>query len=282
MTLRLACLQAPATDHPDGSPDPAADRDANLAALDAAAARAAADGASLLITPEMYLTGYNIGAEAIAALAEDRFGASAQAVAEIAIRHGVAVLYGYPERDGAGVVYNAVQLFGPDGVSLANYRKTHLFGDVDRAAFAAGDDLVVQAELGGVRLGFLICYDVEFPEAVRAHADAGTQLLLVPTALMRPYEYVPRQIVPARAIESQLFLAYVNRVGVERDFVYAGESRVVAPDGRELAIAGEHEELVIADVDLADLTTSRAVNTYLRDRRTDLYGASAVTPGARA
>ncbi|NUP51965.1 MAG: carbon-nitrogen hydrolase family protein [Catenulispora sp.] len=273
MTLRLACLQAPATDHPDGSPDPAADRRANLAALDGAAAQAVAGGAQLLVTPEMYLTGYNLGADVIAEVAEGRFGESAQAVSSIAAKHGIAILYGYPDLDGDGVVYNAVQLVGADGLPLANYRKTHLFGEVDRAAFAPGDELVVQAELAGVRVGLLICYDAEFPEAVRAHADAGTQLLLVPTALMRPYEYVPRQIVPARAIESQVFVAYVNRVGVERDFVYAGESRVVAPDGRELAVASDHEELLIADVDLADLAASRDVNTYLQDRRTDLYGA---------
>ena len=131
----------------------------------------------------------------------------------------------------------------------------------------------MQADLEGIRVGFLICYDVEFPEPVRAHADAGTQLLLVPTALMRPYEFVPRQIVAARAIESQLFVAYVNRVGVERDFVYAGETRVVAPDGRELAVGGDQEQLLLADVDLADLAASRDLNTYLQDRRTDLYGA---------
>jgi predicted amidohydrolase len=273
MRLRLACLQAPATDHPDGSPDPVADRRANLAALDAAAAKAAAEGAQLLITPEMYLTGYNLGAEAVAEVAEERSGESARAVARIAVRHGIAVLYGYPEADGDGAVYNAVQLVGADGLPLAHYRKTHLFGGVDRAAFAPGDELVVQADLAGVRVGLLICYDVEFPETVRAHADAGTELLLVPTALMRPYEYVTRRIVPARAIESQLFVAYVNRVGVERDFVYAGESRVVAPDGREPAVGSDHEELLIADVDLADLAASRNLNTYLRDRRTDLYGA---------
>jgi predicted amidohydrolase len=261
MKLRLACLQAPATDHPDGAPDPVADRRANLAALDDAAGQAAASGARLLITPEMYLTGYNLGADVIAELAEERFGPSSHAVTAIAAKHGIAILYGYPERDGDGVVYNAVQLIGGDGASKANYRKTHLFGDVDRAAFAPGQDLVVQADLDGIRVGFLICYDVEFPEPVRAHADAGTQLLLVPTALMRPYEYVPRQIVPARAIESQLFLAYVNRVGVERDFVYAGETRVVAPDGRELVVGADHEELLLADVDLADLHASRDLNT---------------------
>src|SRR5262249_4240064 len=143
MTLRLACLQAPATDHPDGASDPAADRRANLAALDVAAAQAVAGGAELLVTPEMYLTGYNLGAQAISEAAEGRFGESAQAVAAIAARHGIAVLYGYPERDGDGVVYNAVQLVGADGLPLANYRKTHLFGEVDRAAFAPGDELVV-------------------------------------------------------------------------------------------------------------------------------------------
>ena len=272
-TLRLACLQAPVTDHPDGAPDPVADRRANLAALADAARQSSESGAHLLITPEMYLTGYNLGAEVIAGLAEESSGPSQREVSAIAARHGIAILYGYPERDGDGVVYNAVQLIGGDGAPKANYRKTHLFGDVDREAFAPGSDLVVQADLDGVRVGFLICYDVEFPEPVRAHADAGTQLLLVPTALMRPYEFVPRQIVPARAIESQMFVAYVNRVGVERDFVYAGETRVVSPDGRELAVGGDREELLLADVNLADLAASRDLNTYLQDRRTDLYGA---------
>ena len=115
MNLRLACLQAPATDHPDGAPDPVADRRANLAALADAAAGAAEGGARLLITPEMYLTGYNLGAEVIAGLAEERFGPSQQEVSAIAAKHGIAILYGYPERDGDGVVYNAVQLIGGDG-----------------------------------------------------------------------------------------------------------------------------------------------------------------------
>ena len=274
MTLRVACLQEPATDYPLGSPDPAADRRANLDALDSAAERLAADGARLLVTPEMYTTGYNLGADAVAALAEPSDGPTALAVAEIAKRHRIAVAYGYPERDGDGVVYNAVQLIDRDGARLANYRKTHLFGDVDRAAFAPGDDLVVQAEIDGVTVGILICYDVEFPETVRAHALAGTQLLLVPTALMRPFEYVARQIVPARAIESQMFIVYANHVGVERDFDYCGESCVVAPDGRELVRLGAGPDSAVADVSLADLSASRELNTYLTDRRTDLYGAT--------
>jgi nitrilase len=274
MTLRVACIQGPATAYPDGSPDPAADRERNLQALERHAAEVAARGARVLVTPELYATGYNIGADAIAALAEPADGPIALTVAEIARRHRIAIAYGYPERDGDDVVRNAVQLIDREGARLANYRKTHLFGDVDRAAFAAGDELVVQAKLDDVTVGFLICYDVEFPEAVRAHALAGTQVLLVPTALMRPFEYVARQIVPARAVESQLFVVYANHVGVERDFEYCGESCVVAPDGRELARLGDHEEIGVAEISLRDLAASRDLNTYLQDRRTDLYGAT--------
>jgi 5-aminopentanamidase len=275
MTLRVAILQEPVAEYPLGSPDPAADRRSNLDALDSAARELANrhNRVRLLVVPEMYTTGYNIGAEAVAALAEPADGPTALAVAQIAKRHQLAIAYGYPERDGAGVVYNAVQLVDRDGARLANYRKTHLFGDVDRAAFAPGDDLVVQAKVDDVTVGLLICYDVEFPEAVRAHALAGTQVLLVPTALMRPFEYVARQIVPARAIESQLFIVYANHVGVERDFEYCGESCVVAPDGRELARLQDGDQMAVADVSLDDLAASRNLNTYLRDRRTDLYGA---------
>jgi nitrilase len=272
--MRVACIQGPATAYPDGSADPAADRERNLQALDRHAAELAARGTRVVVTPELYTTGYHIGADEIVALAEPSDGPTALAVTEIARRHGIAVAYGYPERDGAGVVRNAVQLIDRDGTRLANYRKTHLFGEVDRAAFAAGDELVTQAKLDDVTVGFLICYDVEFPEAVRAHALAGTQLLLVPTALMRPFEYVARQIVPARAVESQLFVVYANHVGTERDFEYCGESCVVAPDGRELARLGDHEEVGVADISLDDLAASRDLNTYLHDRRTDLYGAT--------
>jgi 5-aminopentanamidase len=279
MTLRLACLQGPVTDHPHGSPDPAADRQANLAYLDATAAAAAGRGARLLVTPEMFLTGYAIGAAAVRELAEPADGPSAAAISEIARHHETAILYGYPELGADGRVYNAVQLIDRDGTRLAGYRKTHLFGEVDRAAFTAGDQLVVQAQLEDVTVGLLICYDVEFPETVRAHGLAGTELLLVPTALMKPYEFVPRTLVPARAVESQLFVAYVNRIGVEREFEYCGESVVASPDAHVVAVgAPDHEELVFADVDLEELAASRSINTYLTDRRPELYTALASGP----
>ena len=90
-----------------------------------------ASGADLLVLPEMFLTGYNIGAEAVGALAEAQDGESARTIAELARSAGLAILYGYPERAANGQIYNAVQLIDAHGQRLCNYRKTHLFGDLD-------------------------------------------------------------------------------------------------------------------------------------------------------
>ncbi|MEV7422978.1 MULTISPECIES: carbon-nitrogen hydrolase family protein [unclassified Streptomyces] len=260
--LRTALLQS------SGRPGSVA---ANLEVLEAAAERASAAGAGLLVCPEMFLTGYAI-ADAVPRLAEPADGPGAGAVAAIAVRHGLGVLYGYPERAGE-LIFNAAQLIGPDGERLANYRKTHLFGCFERAWFTPGEHAVVQAELAGLRLGIMICYDVEFPENVRAHALAGTDLLLVPTAQMHPFQFVAESVVPVRAFENQMYVAYVNRTGPEGEFEFVGLSCLAAPDGATRVRAGRGEELVIGEVDPALLSASRAANPYLQDRRPGLYGS---------
>ncbi|MFJ7215814.1 carbon-nitrogen hydrolase family protein [Amycolatopsis sp. NPDC098790] len=227
-----------------------------------------AAGADLVVTAEMATTGYHIGARTHE-LAEPADGPTAAKMSALAKETGVALAYGYPEADGSRV-YNSVQLVDATG-RLANYRKTHLFGDLDKAWFTPGDEPVVQADVAGVRVGLLICYDVEFPELVRAHALAGTELLVVPTALMSPYEVVADTVVPARAYESQLFVAYANRCDVERELTYCGRSCVVAPTGAVLTRAGSGPALVTAEVTREALAASRLENTHLADRRPELY-----------
>src|SRR5690606_28496448 len=175
-------------------------------------------------------------------------------------------------------VYNSVQLIRADGTRLANYRKTHLFGCFEQEHFTPGGRPVVQAELNGLTVGLVICYDVEFPENVRAHALAGTDLLLVPTALMHPFQFVAESRVPVRAFENQMYVAYANRVGTEGDLECAGLSVLAGPDGVARARAGRAEELVCADADPEFLAASRAANPYLRDRRPELYGPLTCPP----
>ncbi|MCZ9340633.1 carbon-nitrogen hydrolase family protein, partial [Streptomyces sp. TRM76130] len=198
--------------------------------------RAAAAGAGLLVAPELFLTGYAIGDD-MARLAEPADGDAAASIAEAATRHGLAVAYGYPERDGDRA-FNSAQLISADGTRLANYRKTHLYGDYERDRFTPGDQPVVQAELDGLTVGLMICYDVEFPENVRAHALAGTDLLLVPTAQPHPFQFVAASLVPVRAFENQMYVAYVNRTGREGAFDFVGLSVLAGPDGVARARAG--------------------------------------------
>ncbi|GLY34016.1 nitrilase [Amycolatopsis sp. NBRC 101858] len=237
--------------------------------IDALPEAVRASGADLVVTAEMATTGYHIGARTHE-LAEPADGPTAARMSALAGETGVALAYGYPEADG-GNVYNSVQLVDATGQRLANYRKTHLFGDLDKAWFTPGDEPVVQADVGGVRVGLLICYDVEFPELVRAHALAGTELLAVPTALMSPYELVADTLVPARAYESQLFVAYANRCDVEQELTYCGRSCVVAPTGEVLTRAGSEPALITAEVTRDALAASRLENTHLADRRPELY-----------
>ncbi|WP_326564946.1 carbon-nitrogen hydrolase family protein [Amycolatopsis rhabdoformis] len=244
--------------------------------LPAALATAAERGATLVVSAEMITTGYAIGAAAVAERAEPADGPLAQELAALARHHGVALVYGYPEREG-DAVYNSAQLLSAQGERLANYRKTHLFGDLDRDQFSAGTEPVVQADLDGLRVGLLICYDVEFPELVRVHALAGTQVLLVPTALMRPYEFVADTLVPARAYESQLYVVYANRCDVEGELSYCGRSTVAAPDGTTTQ-AGEGPELLISEIDGTVFT--QPPNTYLADRRPALYRSLTEGPPA--
>lgn len=232
-----------------------------------------ATGADLLVLPEMFLTGYNIGAEAVGALAEHQDGESAQFIASLASRTGMAIAYGYPERADDGQIYNAVQLIDATGRRLCNYRKTHLFGDLDHSMFSAGDDDLPVVDLLGWKLGLLICYDLEFPENTRRLALAGADLILVPTANMVPFDFVADVTVRARAFENQCYLAYANYCGREGEIQYCGQSSIAAPDGQRIAQAGLDEALIVGTLDRQLMLDSRVANRYLQDRRPELYSA---------
>ncbi len=247
------------------------DVEGNLERLKARAREAAQWEVELLVLPEMFLSGYNIGAEAARTLAQASDGANAEQVAQIARQFGLAIVYGYPELDEQGNVYNAVQLIDRTGTRLGNYRKTHLFGDADRAMFSAGAQAPALFEFNGWKLGLLICYDLEFPENARRLAAAGAELILVPTANMVPYGFIAEVTVRSRAFENQCYVAYANYCGKEAEFEYCGLSSIAGADGQQIAKASRDEALIVGTLDKASLASARTAFTYLNDRRPELY-----------
>jgi len=250
-----------------------ADPAANLAALEQTARAASAAGAALLLCPECWLCGYNIG-DAVTSLAEAADGESARYVASIARAQRLAIAYGYAERDPARTgIFNSVQVIGPEGTVLAHYRKTHLFGAAERAAYIPGSRFAAPFEFGGFRIGLLICYDVEFPEAVRCLVLAGADVVLIPTALTDEYGAVPALLVPARAVENQVYVAYCNHAGIENGMRFLGRSCLIAPDGQAVVAAGAADALIVGEISASAQSEIAKIYPYRADRRPELYDA---------
>lgn len=241
------------------------DIEANLVKIEAAAKEAAAKGAALLIAPELALTGYG-AAEKFPDLATPAHGPVTDRLSEIAARQGLAIVAGFAEKTFENTFNSA---FFTDGKGqTAVYRKCNLYGPYERQWFSQEDRRQVLVTHEGLRLGFLICYDVEFPENVRQLAKGGADLVVVPTALPTGWSgaFIAEHMIPVRAFENQVFVAYINHSGSDSLFSYAGLSRIAAPDGKLIAEApAEGEALIIAEVDLAAYAKSRAENTYLAD-----------------
>lgn len=260
MTLRIAALQM----------TPAGARE-NEARLSRALRDAASKGAELLLAPELALSGYNQSAEdllAVAKEAPDVLSRLSDAVKDT----GVALAMGLPRFDGDHL-YNAAVLITPEDGLVLSYDKCHLFGEDERATFAQGNRRSQLVEWKGLKVGLLICYDVEFPEMVRALAIDGMQLALVPTALPKVGDIttVSDRYIPTRAFENGIFVAYAGLSGTENGMTYLGGSHIASPDCRTLAKCGEDEALLIADLDTDLVGRSDRSGPYLRDRRPELY-----------
>jgi len=238
----------------------------------------------LVVFPELFIGGYNVGAR-LATEAEEKDGATFQLIAKLCRELHVAVVYGYAEKvsDGAESkqcrFYNSAMMIDDEGNCLLNYRKTHLYGAYEAHYFVAGDSLSGIAEYRGMKCALMICYDVEFPEPVRALCLKGAEFLIVPTANTCVFNF--DVTVPSRAFENQCFIAYVNRTGTEDcqfkgmdPLTFCGSSVMVAPNGEILAKLSRTDEGVVhgvVDGSKSDYAESRKHNPYLLDRRPELY-----------
>jgi 5-aminopentanamidase len=243
---------------------------ATLELLDDAAKRAANEKVDILVMPELFLTGYNLGKTKVLEMAGYVADGPLNRVHDIARAHNIALVFGYPELVGNKVA-NAALFIGADGKTLLNYQKVHLYGDLDRQMFEIRGETFPVVSYRGWCIGLAICYDIEFPETGRLLALQGADCILVPTALMPPYIAVPQAVVPARGYEEQLYIAYANHCGAETDVSYIGKSCICGPDGTVLASAGDGPDFITAEIDKDRITSARAGESLLGDRRPELY-----------
>ncbi|HXA28979.1 MAG TPA: nitrilase-related carbon-nitrogen hydrolase [Candidatus Angelobacter sp.] len=254
------------------------------------ARRAAAEGADLVVLPELASSGYTFESEAEAqAMAEDPDeGPTVAALLSVSRDTGVHIVCGLDERDG-DCRHNSAVLLGPSG-RLATYRKLHLFYD-EQTWFVPGTSLPV-VELPFGRVGMIICYDLWFPEPVRALALAGADIVAVPTNWVASFKrtvYDDRgycqgdYVAMATAAQNGVVMACADRIGSERGLTFLGASIIVGADGWPVAgpAPADAEALLVADVAVGGAAAARQRtprNHLLGDRRPDAYTVEPVSP----
>jgi predicted amidohydrolase len=265
---RVACQQlAPAF----------GDLSANRALALAAIREAVADGADVVVLPELITSGYVFeSAEEAASLA---IGAGHEILdewADEAARHDIVLAAGFCELGEDGRVHNSAAVLDAGGLR-AVYRKLHLW-DREKLWFVPGSEPppVIDTRVG--RVGLAICYDLEFPELSRSVALAGAQLLLVPTnwpLVPRPDDERPPEAVIAMATArvNRMAVACADRLGTERGQEWTGGTTIVGVDGW-VAAESRSAGLVMADLDLAAALSKQLTEhaNLFGDRRPEYYG----------
>ncbi len=138
--------------------------------------------------------------------------------------------------------------------------------------YTPSDDGFHVFDLGGIKVGIVVCFDRHYPESIRTEALRGAELILIPTANTRqePMELFEQEI-RVQAFQNECYIAMCNRVGREAEMDFAGESLVVDPDGCTIAKAGSGEELLTAEIDAEIVRRYRKERPYLNLRRPELY-----------
>lgn len=264
-------------------------RERNLEKITRAIGEAAGQGARVVCLPELSTSIYFCyeASHRHFDLAEPIPGPSTEEVGAVARRRGVSVVFPLFERVAEGQYYNSAAVISSTGAVIGKYRKHSIPLSVARdGQITANEKMYFQpGDLGfpvfrvpeGLTLGILICYDRHFPEAARIIGLGGADVLFVPTNTWRaPMKDIWELELRAHAVANVYYVCGVNKVGRDEGgspHPFFGTSLVVDPGGRVMARAGDREdEIIYADLDLAQLAEQRRLWPMFRDRRPDAYG----------
>lgn len=273
MSFRVAAIQTRAALY-----RPDENRARSVALIEAAAA----DGAGLVILPELMISGYGVDRDGLSASCETLRGPTLDAWQEAASRLGVHIVGGFCERDGDRL-YNSAMLVGPGGL-VGHYRKLHLF-DAEKTVFAAGDVGLPVYALPFGAVGLCVCYDLRFVEVVRSLALRGAEIIAVPTAWVGGFDANPFDAMGyigqargaiVQANLSQVFICCASQSGTAEGIRFLGASLIVDPYGTVLAgpLGPDEAGTASADIDVADSRKAQVRSPLVRpreDRRTDVY-----------
>ncbi|MFC1752116.1 carbon-nitrogen hydrolase [Thermoproteota archaeon] len=278
MEIKIALLQTA----------PNKSKKANLALIYELLKEAVSNGANIVCLPELFLGPYFCQEEN-----EDNFklaepipGPVTDQLSDYAKDLGIVLIASLFEKRSSSIFHNTAVVFDSDGTMLGNYRKMHIPHDTgyyEKFYFTPGDLGYPVFDTAFGRIAVLICWDQWFPEAARLTALQGAQIIFYPTAIgwdMRqkkdPSQMAWKQAWQAvqigHGVANSVFIAAINRTGVEGNIDFWGSSFVSDPQGTKICEASEDKsEIMYADLDMSTLDNIRQEWPFFRDRRVDSY-----------
>lgn len=228
------------------------------------------DEPDVLVLPETWNTGFFPKEKLLEKSCRDGAEVKEQ-IGALAKKYGVNIVAGSVSNARGNNVYNTAFVFDRKGDRVAEYDKTHLFTPMGEDKFYTRGDRLCRFTLDGVKCGIIICYDLRFPELVRTLALPGLDMLFTVSQWPKARAFHLRTLTTARAIENQMFVACCNSCGIADGTVFGGGSAIINPLGETLALAGDKEQILSADCDMAVLSEIRSTIPVFHDRRQELY-----------
>ncbi|WP_017381977.1 carbon-nitrogen family hydrolase [Paenisporosarcina sp. TG-14] len=260
--MKIACIQLNVA---------FADPDKNFHNVQMLIEKVVNEGAELVVLPEMWNTAYAL--KELEQLADFEGKRTKKFLSELARLHHIHIVGGSVSTKKGTNFYNTMYVFTNDGKLVAEYDKAHLFRLMDEHLYLQAGNKENVFYLGSIQAGGLICYDLRFPEWLRAHALAGAKVLFIPAQWPESRIDHWKILLQARAIENQCFVIAVNRTGSDPNNHFNGQSMIIAPWGKILWTGAEQEEYAVIDVDFSEVEEVRKRIPVYEDRRPALYNS---------
>jgi predicted amidohydrolase len=267
--MRIAVAQLTAT----------MDKPANLQRIADLTERAADAGARLVVFPEGAMCDFGAKTDDLHPVAEPLDGTFVRALSRLADRFGLTVVSGMFESiPGSHLIYNSAVVVAASTGLAGVYRKRHLFdafGEIESERFLSGDADPLLVDIGGFKVGVVICYDMRFASFIERAADAGADLILAPAAWVAgPLKEEHLAVVAhARALDNTVYVA----VAGQGPALYTGRSVIVDPLGATLASLADADGVATAEISHERLNAARSRLPVLRQRRAAAQDAAVTT-----
>ncbi|MCF8000746.1 MAG: hypothetical protein K9K76_02690 [Halanaerobiales bacterium] len=223
----------------------------------------------LVVLPETWITGFGKKIfNNINSYAKKENNEILQYLKDFALDNDLHIVGGtILEKERDGNIYNNLYYINRNGVVEGKYRKMHLYSPGGEHKVVTPGHNIDFVETGFGKIGFMICYDIRFPELARLYAQEGIEVLYVVANFNDPKKDQWLNLLKARALENQFYVVACNRSGKN----YFGNSVIISPEGEIQLNAGRREGIYSGYVDLSLIKAVREEYPYLEDRREDIY-----------